>query len=82
MRRSASECHEAESRLTTCRNTNARERHLPSVSLAVHELSDRSAWEGLAKGANIKFWDKYAELVEGVVAKVCGTRAGAQGRIL
>lgn len=69
-------------RRTDHRNTNPRERHLPSVPQAVDALSDRSAWEGLAKQTNVKFWDEYAKLVEDVVGRVCGTRTGAARRIL
>lgn len=68
--------------LTLRRNANPRERHLPSVSLAVHELSDRSDWEGLAKRANHKFWDEYQAFVRGTVGEICGTKTGAKGRLL
>lgn len=67
---------------TDHRNTNQRERHLPSVSLAVDALSDRSTWAALAKDANRSFWDAYATLVQDVVGRVCGTRTGAERRIL
>lgn len=68
--------------LTWCRNAKPRERHLPSVSLAVHELSDRSTWERLAMDADHKFWDQYSNMVKDIVGRVCRTKTGAERHIL